>query len=93
MKLPIAIAVAWTALFLAVLLFVGGGAAPCPELAPVGLPGTDREAIARMCAERYRATRDVIGANESWSWLVIWGLGVGAIAVAVAGSRRRAAAT
>jgi hypothetical protein len=93
MKLPIAIAVAWTALLLAVLLLLSGGAAPCPELAPVGLPGTDREAIARMCEQRDRATRDVIGATEPWSWLVIWGFGVGAIGVAAAASRRRAAAT
>lgn len=82
------IAAAWAVVLLAFVLFLGGRIAPCPELRPIGLPGTDREAIARMCEERDRATRDVITANEPWSWFVIWGVGVGLVAVVAERSRR-----
>lgn len=88
MKPPVAVAVAWTVLLLIFLVFAGGRVAPCPELSAVGLPGTDREAIARMCEERDRPTRDIIRANEPWSWLVIWGLGISVASVLAARSRR-----
>ena len=43
----------WTlAVVAGVMLLVPGQVPPCPELAPVGLPDADREAILRMCAER-----------------------------------------
>lgn len=43
----------WTvAVAAGVVLLVPGQVPPCPELAPVGLSDSEREAIVRMCAER-----------------------------------------
>jgi hypothetical protein len=78
----------WTVAFLVVLFFVGGDVAPCPELRPVGLPETDREAIAEMCRARDLAGADLIRANAPWSWVVIWAAGVGVIAAATNEVRR-----
>lgn len=70
---------AWT-LALAALMFLNLGFAPCPELKSVGVPGRDDAAIRQMCEERHDATVGVMTANAPWSWLIVWGLGVGVIA-------------
>ena len=87
----LAIAAIWTSILLLAPIFVGGRAASCPELGPIGPAGRDDAAIALMCEQRESALHppDLIAANAPLSWVFIWGVGIAVAGGGIAVAARR----